>query len=77
MFSEVFQSLFVKPIPITGIGRLGMLLPLSLSIAIVYKTIRCQRLGSIPLASLRLGLMIVLGMMVIGVVFWAVFLTLA
>lgn len=76
MLSEVFQSLFVEPIPIKGLGRLGMLLPLSLSIAIVYKTIRCRRPGSIPLASLRLGFMIVFGMMLIGVILWAVFLLL-
>jgi hypothetical protein len=43
-----FQSLFVQPIPITGFGRLGMLLPLALSISIIYKTIRCDHISQIP-----------------------------
>lgn len=67
MAAEFLQSLFIKPIPITGVARLAMLLPLTLSISVVYKAIRCERLRSVPLASLVLCFTIVAGMMLIGV----------
>lgn len=70
---ELLQSLFVQPIPITGFGRLGMLLPLILSISIVYKTIRCDRVGQIPAASLFLCFTILVCMGLIGVFLLAMF----
>jgi hypothetical protein len=65
--AEFLRELFVKPIPITGIGRLVMLVPLALSVSIVYKTIRCKRLRTIPTASVTMCLAIVFFMMLIGV----------
>lgn len=70
---ESLQSLFVKPIPITGFGRLGMLLPLVLSISIVYKTIRCDRVGQIPAASIMLCFTILVCMGLIGAFLLAMF----
>jgi len=64
--SSLIHTLFVEPITITGIGRLLMLVPLALMVSIVYKTIRCQRLSAVPLASVKLCTMIVGGMMLIG-----------
>lgn len=64
---EWVRDLFVQPIPIRGIWRLAMLVPLVLMVSIVYRTIRCERLSTIPLASLSLCLTIVTGMMLIGV----------
>ncbi len=63
---DSLQSIFIQPMQITGIGRLAMLAPLVLSVSIVYKTIRCERISAIPLASLILstvlvGLMLALG----------------
>ncbi len=58
---------------ITGIWRLAMLAPLAFSIAIVLKTIRCQRLRSVPLASLMLGLLILAAMLLLGVVLLLIF----
>lgn len=63
---EFLPDLFVRPLSISGIGRLGMLVPLALMISIVYKTIRCNRLRAVPLASLSLCVMIVGGMLAIG-----------
>ena len=63
---EFLPDLFVRPITISGIGRLGMLVPLALMISVVYKTIRCERLRAVPLASLSLCFMIVSGMLAIG-----------
>lgn len=71
------RDVFVEPIPIGGICRLLMLVPLTLMVSIVYKTIRCRRLSAVPLASLSLCLMIVTGMLLIGVFLLAAFRMLA
>lgn len=73
MTCNLLAALFIDWIPITGAGRLGMLLPLALSVSIVYRTIRCERLAAIPLASLVLWITIVAGMMLIGLVLLVVF----
>lgn len=73
-----WSSLFVKPMSITGVGgRLALLIPLSLSISIVWKTIRCERLSAIPLASVRHCFMIVMVMMLIGAALYGIFRLLA
>lgn len=66
MFAQILQNLFIQPATINGYGRLGMLLPLTLAISIVYKTIRCEDLRAVPLASLRLCITIVVTMLLIG-----------
>ncbi len=58
---------------IGGIWRVAMLIPLSLSVAVVYKTTRCRQLRDIPMAVLGLWLTIVLGMYAVGVAAWLVF----
>lgn len=65
---EFLHDLFIKPKLITGVGRLLMLIPLTLSISIVYKTIRCRTAASIPLASLTLCIMILAGMLLVGAI---------
>ena len=77
MAADFWPGVFVRPIPIMGIWRLAMLVPLALSISIVYKAIRCESLRSVPGASLKLCTMIVTGMMMIGVVLLVVFRLLA
>lgn len=67
----------VKPIEIRGVGRLLMLIPLILSVSLVYKTIRCRDLRQVPLASVKLCIMILGGMMAIGVVLLVTFRLLA
>ena len=74
---EFLPDLFVRPVSISGIGRLAMLLPLALMISIVYKTIRCERLSAVPLASLSLCFMIVSGMLAIGLFLFVTFRLLA
>ncbi|MFQ5494261.1 MAG: hypothetical protein ACE5EX_02675 [Phycisphaerae bacterium] len=59
--------------PLTGLERFLLMLPLCLSIAVVYKTTRCDRLRDVPRASLGLWLTIVLGMYAVGIGLWAVF----
>jgi len=75
--TDLLHTIFVKPMTITGIGRLAMLVPLALSISIVYKTMRCRDLLAVPGASLTLCAMIVVCMLLIGVGLWGLFLMLA
>lgn len=75
--SHLIHTVFVQPITISGVGRLLMLIPLALMVSVVYKTIRCQKLASVPLASVKLCTMIVGGMMLIGGFLWVAFRLLA
>jgi hypothetical protein len=77
MFTGWVDSLFVKPMSITGSWRLLMLVPLTLSVSIVFKTIRCQQLRAVPAASVVLCGIILAGMMSIGVALLIIFRLLA
>lgn len=65
------------PVPLSGLQRLLLLIPLCLSISLVYKTTRCARLDEIPLATLALWLTILGGMIGVGIFMWLAFLLLA
>ncbi len=69
--TTVLASIFVTPIFMTGPQHALLLLPLCLSIAVVYKTTRCAEVREIPVASLVLWVTIVLGMYAVGVGLWA------
>lgn len=58
---------------VTGIHRMLLSLPLCLSIAIVYKTTRCEDLRQVPRSSLVLFVTIVVTMYAIGVGLWLLF----
>ena len=66
----VLAGLFVTPITLTGFQHALLLAPLSLAISLVYKTIRCQKLENIPLASLVLCITIIAGMYAVGIGLW-------
>jgi len=70
-------ALLLTPVHITGWQHMLMLVPLCLSISIVYKTIRCRALSEVPVASLTLCATIVLSMYAVGVGVWLLFLLLA
>ena len=67
------QLALVAWIAVNGVWRLALLVPLSLSIAVVYKTTRCENLGDIPKAVLALWITIVVGMLAVGVGIWLLF----
>jgi hypothetical protein len=67
------MSLFLTGAQLSGRQRLLLMLPLCLSIAIVYKVTRTTNLREVPLASLTLWVTIVLGMFAVGVGLWAAF----
>lgn len=72
----LLATLFIDPMTITGTGRSLLLLPLCLSISIVYKTLRLSDASRVPVASLVLWITIVLGMYAVGVGMWLLYLLL-
>lgn len=66
-------ALFTTTMEVSGPERFLLMFPLCLSIAVVYKTTRCERLGEVPLAALILWITIVLGMMAVGLGFWVLY----
>ena len=52
--TSVLSGLFTTAIELNGRERLLLMLPLCLSIAIVYKTTRCDNLREVPAAALIL-----------------------
>lgn len=71
--SVLLATVFLHPLQIVGWQRMLLLFPLSLAIAIVYKTTRCEKLRDIPLASLVLWVTIVAGMYAVGVGMYVVY----
>ena len=63
-------GLFATPIRLTGFEHALLLVPLSLAIAVVYKTVRCERIRDIPLASVVLCVTIIAGMYAVGIGLW-------
>jgi hypothetical protein len=72
-----FATLFINPLELSGLQRLLLLLPICLSISIVYKTTRCESLKEVPLAALALWATLVAGMIGVGVIMWLAYLLLA
>ena len=65
--TSALAGLFVTGIELAGWQRMALMLPLCLSIAIVYKTIRCENMRDMPAAAAGLWITIVLGMYAVGV----------
>lgn len=70
-------ALFINPLELSGLQRLLLLLPICLSISIVYKTTRCSSLREVPLAAVALWATLVAGMIGVGVLMWLAYLLLA
>ena len=63
---DLLLGIFIKPFYPVGWQRIALLLPLCLTISVVYKTTRCERVREIPLASLVLWITIVVAMFLVG-----------
>ncbi len=70
-------TLFLDPIPLSGIQRAALLLPICLSISVVYRTIKTPNLRDIPKTSLALWITIVVGMWVVALTLYVVYLLFA
>ncbi len=70
-------TLFLDPIPLSGIQRAALLLPICLSISVVYRTIKTPNLRDILRTSLTLWVTIVVGMWVVALTLYVVYLLFA
>lgn len=57
---------FIIPVPLTGWEQLFLLLPLCLSVSVVYKLTKMDNLREVPLAALSTWVTIVIGMFAVG-----------
>ena len=71
MIDSMAQFL-VTPVALSGTGKLLLMFPLCLSIAIIYKTTRCERVHELPRAVFGLWVTIVVGMFSVGAGLWIV-----
>jgi hypothetical protein len=74
---DALAALFLDPIPVTGLQRALLLLPICLSISVVYKTLKCPEVADIPKATLGLWVTIVAGMWAVAVALWLLYQLLA
>lgn len=70
---DVLATLFVNPITLGRWHSIFLLLPLCLAISIVYKTIKCDNIREIPLASAVSWITIVVGMYVVGIALFVIY----
>lgn len=73
----VLLGLLTTPMTLTGIQHMLLLAPLCLSISVVYKTLRCERLAEVPAAATVLWFLILVSMYAVGVGIWLLYLLLA
>ncbi len=66
-------ALFTTSAQLTGAQRLLLMLPLCLSVAIIYKSTRLENMRDVPAAALVLWVTIVLSMCAVGIGLWALF----
>lgn len=59
-------AFLLQPVTLSRTQQMLMLLPLCLSISVVYKTTKCASLAEIPLAALVSWVTIVIGMYAVG-----------
>ncbi len=69
----LLASVFTTAVQITGGQRFLLMLPLCLSVAVVYKTTRCGSLRDMPVSALVLWVTIVLGMYAVGFGLWVLY----
>lgn len=69
----LLAQLFVTPIPLTGLQKALLIFPLCLSIAVIYKVTRVERLSDVPAAAAALWITLVVGMYAVGIGIWATF----
>jgi hypothetical protein len=68
----LIATLFVNPITLSNQAVLWLILPLCLSVAIIYKTIRTRNLRRLPLEIASLMAYMVGGLVLLGAVLWGI-----
>ena len=70
---DLIATLMIHPLNLVRWQQALLLLPLCLSISIVYKTTRCEKLRDIPMAVLKNWVTIVVGMYVVGIALLSIY----
>jgi hypothetical protein len=60
-------AVFLTPVSLSRTQQMLLLLPLCLTISLVYKTTKCENVRQIPLATLVSFVTIVVGMYAVGI----------
>lgn len=71
--NDTMAALFTTPMHVVGLMRMGLLLPLALSVAVVYKTTKLENLRLLVPAALALWVTIVVAMYAVGVSLWGLY----
>ncbi len=71
--SGLILAFFTSTVELTSRQRILLILPLCLSIAVVYKALRSENLRRLPWSVLGLWVTIVAGMSAVGVGLWLLF----
>ncbi len=69
----MIESLLAVGVQLTGFSRFLLMLPLCLSVAVVYKVTRIDNLREALAAAVVLWVTIVIGMIAVGVGLWLLF----
>ena len=64
---DLLGTLLINPIILGRWQQMLLLLPLCLSISVVYKTTKCENIREIPLAAVVSWITIIIGMYAVGV----------
>jgi hypothetical protein len=65
-------SLFTHPMALSSDTVMWLVLPLALSVAVIYKAIRVRRVAELPRQVAILMVQMVGGLLALGLVLWAV-----
>ena len=66
MIQTLVLAIMIHPITLGRWQQMLMLLPLCLTISVVYKTTKCERIRDIPLAAFVTWVTIVVGIYLVG-----------
>ncbi len=68
----MIATLFWHPMTLDSSSTIWLLIPLCISVAVVYKTIRVQRPAQLPLAIALLVIYMIGGLTLLGGALWAI-----
>ena len=70
---DALATLLIHPMTLSRMQQMLLLLPLCLTVSVVYKTTKCQTLRELPLAALVSWITIVIGMYAVGIALWILY----
>jgi hypothetical protein len=65
-------TLFYHPMTLSSDTVMWLVLPLALTVAVVYKAIRVRRIRELPVAVAVLMVQMIAGLVALGAVLWAI-----